>query len=91
MEPDTILPVPARICMTEYAVTDLPEPDSPTMPRTFPLSRLKDIPFTARTTPASVKNEVCRSLTSKRAIFLSSLTVQLRVKRISQTVAEKVQ
>ena len=89
-EPSLILPVVARICITEYAVTDFPDPDSPTMPRTFPWSRLKDTPFTAFTSPASVKKLVCRFLTSKSAISSSFLTVELRVERISQSITEKV-
>ncbi len=74
MDPETILPVGASICMMEYAVTDLPEPDSPTIPSTFPRSRLKETPLTALTSPASVKNDVCRSFTSRSCIgclFLS--------------------
>ena len=34
--------------------TDLPEPDSPTMPRVFPRSTVKLTPSTARTVPSSV-------------------------------------
>ena len=44
--------------MIEYAVTDFPEPDSPTMPRISPGFRSKLTPFTACTSPLSVKNDV---------------------------------
>jgi len=37
--------------MTESAVTDLPQPDSPTMPSVFPRSTPKLTPSTARTSP----------------------------------------
>ena len=40
-----------------YAVTDLPEPDSPTMPRTSPSFILNETSFSALTSPAGVKNE----------------------------------
>ena len=59
--------------MMEYAVTDFPEPDSPTMPSTFRRSRLKDTPLTAFTSPAGVKKEVCKSRTcNNSAIFSAS-------------------
>ena len=38
--------------MTERDSTVLPEPDSPTMPRVLPRSRLKVTPSTALTMPA---------------------------------------
>src|SRR5437868_4443787 len=53
-------------------VTLLPEPDSPTMPRVWPLSTLNETPSTARTTPSSVLKYVFRSLTSSSAISRSS-------------------
>ena len=37
--------------MVARAVTDLPEPDSPTMPSTSPGASVKSIPRTAWTTP----------------------------------------
>ncbi len=37
------------------AVTDFPEPDSPTMPRTSPGARVKSMPRTAWTTPSFVR------------------------------------
>jgi hypothetical protein len=59
-DPGLILPGATRICMIEAAVTDLPEPDSPTMPRILPFSRLKEIPATERTSPAGTLKEVWR-------------------------------
>ena len=49
--------------MSDRAVTDLPDPDSPTMPRVRPPHRSKFTPRTACTTPASVLNETWRSRT----------------------------
>jgi hypothetical protein len=53
--------------MIESAVTDLPQPDSPTIPSVWPFSTAKLTPSTARTTPCLVKKCVLRSLTSSRA------------------------
>ena len=39
--------------MIAREVTDLPEPDSPTMPSVLPASRSKETPRTASTRPAS--------------------------------------
>ena len=46
--------------MSERAVTDLPEPDSPTMPKVRPRHRSKLTPRTASTLPASVAKETLR-------------------------------
>ncbi len=54
--------------MIESAVTDLPQPDSPTIPSVWPRSTEKLTPSTARTTPSRVKKCVCRSRTSSRAM-----------------------
>ncbi len=54
--------------MIESAVTDLPHPDSPTIPSVLPFSTWKLTPSTARTTPSRVKKCVWRSLTSRSAI-----------------------
>src|SRR3990172_5836660 len=48
------------------AVTDLPQPDSPTTPRVSPFSMYRSTPSTARTIPSSVKKYVLRFLTSNR-------------------------
>jgi hypothetical protein len=46
------------------AVTLLPEPDSPTIPSTWPRSSVNETPSTALTTPSSVANWTLRPLTS---------------------------
>ena len=48
-------------------VTDLPQPDSPTMPSVFPVSTENVTPSTALTMPSSVRKCVRRSLTSRSA------------------------
>src|SRR3970040_501192 len=53
--------------MIESAVTLLPQPDSPTMPRVRPRSRRKSTPSTARTTPRSEAKCVCSPRTSRRS------------------------
>ena len=50
--------------MIDRDSTDLPEPDSPTMPSVLPRSRLKETPLTALRTPRSVTNWVVTSRTS---------------------------
>ena len=49
--------------MIESAVTDFPQPDSPTIPSVRPTSTSKVMPSTARTTPSRVKKCVWRSRT----------------------------
>src|SRR4051812_36711449 len=49
--------------MIVCAVTDLPQPDSPTMARTSPARSSNDTPSTARTTPSSVAKDTPRSST----------------------------
>ena len=50
--------------MIESTLTVLPDPDSPTIPISLPGATEKLTPSTARTSPASVKNEVRSDLTS---------------------------
>src|SRR5581483_2277003 len=57
--------------MIESTVAVLPDPDSPTRPISFPGSTEKLTLSTARTSPASVKNDVHNDLTSSRAVTLS--------------------
>src|SRR5690348_11804611 len=69
-------------------VTLLPDPDSPTMPRVWPLSTENETPSTARTTPSSVLKYVFRSLTSRSAIASaeSDSWVDHRVREIDEQV-----
>src|SRR2546426_2824533 len=84
--------------ISESAVTDLPHPDSPTMPSVSPWSSSNDTPSTARTTPSRVKNCVCRSVTARScanapppevARSLATLELHARVEGIAQPVAHE--
>src|SRR4051794_15120002 len=46
--------------------TDLPEPDSPTIPSVLPFSRSKESPSVALTTPSGVGKWTLRSLTERK-------------------------
>ncbi len=51
--------------ITAMLVTDLPDPDSPTMPSVWPRSTWNDSPSTDFTTPSSVVKCTSRSRTSR--------------------------
>ena len=55
----------SRRPIRDRAVTDLPEPDSPTIPRVRPPQRSKLTPRTASTRPASVLKETLRLRTER--------------------------
>ena len=63
-EPSAILPARSRIRITAYDVTDLPEPDSPTMPSVSPLPTEILTCCTAFTMPRRVVNSTVRSSAS---------------------------
>ena len=63
IEPPSIVPGLSTICRIERAVTDLPEPLSPTTQSVLPRLSLKETPSTALNTPVRVLNEVWRSST----------------------------
>src|SRR6185503_1565444 len=75
-EPSAMLPARSRIRITAYDVTDLPEPDSPTMPSVSPLATEMLTCCTALTMPRRVENSTVRSLTSRRdwAVTMASPT-----------------
>ena len=52
--------------MIERDRTDLPDPDSPTIPSVLPRSSTIDTLFTATASPRGVLNDVLRSVTSSR-------------------------
>src|ERR1700736_5178881 len=91
--PLTIFPGRCRR-ITLRAVTDLPLPDSPTMPRVSPALISKETPSTAFTLPALVAKTVCRSCTSSSAsvIFGRASLVRLQpgVESVADRVAEQV-
>src|ERR671913_1379645 len=61
-------------CMMERAVTLLPLPDSPTIPKVSPASSENETPSTALTTPSWVLKYVLRLFTSSIATGYSSLS-----------------
>src|SRR6202035_3014269 len=73
--------------MIDFAVTLLPEPDSPTMPSVSPGRNEKLTPSTARTTPVSVKNHVCRFSTWR----LGSAASRMRIKPVADAVTDEVE
>src|SRR5580692_10500174 len=84
--------------MIDLAATLLPDPDSPTIPSVSPRFSVKLTPSTARTTPASVKNQVRRSLTCSNGsapVGISTLGIsassRMRVEPIAKTVADEVE
>src|SRR5207302_9407922 len=65
IEPETIFPGGSGIRrISERFATDLPDPDSPTMPSVSPCLTSKLTPSTALTTPSSVSKYVRKSLTA---------------------------
>ena len=65
--------------IAEREVTDLPEPDSPTIPIVSPLLSVKLIPFTAFTEVPSVLNSVTKFLNSKSVFPILSFFIFLSV------------
>src|SRR5690625_1240442 len=74
---------------SENAATDLPAPDSPTMPRRSPRSRLKVTSRRARTSPWRSAKRTSSWLTSSSAMVASAL-VQSWVHHITQPIAQQV-
>src|SRR5262245_37274370 len=75
--------------MIDSAVTDLPQPDSPTMPSVSPLSTEKLTPSTARTAPSRVMKYVRRSSTSSRGMPFLGLA-GARVEGVAHAVRDEV-
>ena len=89
--------------MMLIAVTDLPEPDSPTTANTSPRLMSKLTPSTACTVPASVVKLVCRFCTDSSDALVGGrrpgrgdggglghgASLQLRVERVAQAVADE--
>ena len=70
MVPPTILPGGWTRRMMQLAVTDLPEPDSPTMAVTFPLGMSKPTSTKACVSPMSVLKSTASSRT-RRTLSIS--------------------
>src|SRR5215216_2199787 len=73
----------------EFAVTDFPQPLSPTSASVSPSSTWKDTPSTARLTPSGVRKCVCRFSTSSKAIASKPLG-HARIERVAQAVSKQI-
>src|SRR5271156_1294708 len=92
--PPTIRAVSGSSRMIESMQADLPEPDSPTIPNSFPGATEKLTPSTARTSPTSVKNEVRSDLTSSSGFTWVQRIRSSRVggiEAVAEVVAEEVE
>src|SRR3954454_22401880 len=80
--------------ISDIEVTDLPQPDSPTMARVSPSLTWNDTPSTARLMPLGVRKWVWRFSTSSSAIGISLETSEAlghaRIERIAKAVAEQI-
>src|SRR5262245_38745371 len=91
-DPPAMRPARSRIRMTAYEVTDLPEPDSPTMPTVSPLASEILSRSTARTVPRRVENSTVRSRTSRRGMaVIAASSPALRVDDVAQPIAQKIE
>src|SRR5687767_14221303 len=68
ISPPTMRPGGATSLMIESAVTDLPQPDSPTRLNVSPRSSVNETSSTDRTSPRLVEKNVFRLRTSRRPI-----------------------
>ena len=62
--------------VTANAVTDFPEPLSPTTPSVSPAATEKDTPRTASTSPRRVEKVTCRSSMARRGAVSETFTVK---------------
>src|SRR3989304_9915684 len=58
--------------MIDKALTDFPDPDSPTTPKRSPSWMVNEMPSTARTIPSSVEKYVRRLLTCRRTVLVGT-------------------
>src|SRR4051794_40867365 len=87
ISPVTLAWLPLCSPRMAWLVTDLPEPDSPTMPSTLPRSRSKVRPSTALTRPSPVGKCTRRSRTDRNAsVRRSSSTVTSSGSAVTRSV-----
>ena len=60
---------PGLSCIIDFAVTDLPDPDSPTIPKTSPSFKESDKLLTANIRPSSVSNSTFKFLISNKFVI----------------------
>src|SRR5688572_17961188 len=78
---------------TECAVIDLPQPLSPTTPRTSPRRMVRLTPSTARTVPSSSGKDTRKSLISNsKSLFKSQyLLAGIRIGRVAHAVTDETE
>src|SRR5215207_7038557 len=78
---------------TECAVTDLPQPLSPTTPRTSPRRMVRSTPSTARTMPSSSGKDTRKSLISNSTLLSTGLCLLagIRIGRVAHAIADKTE
>ena len=62
IDPESMLPLLAKIPIIAFVVTDFPEPDSPTIATVSPLYKSKLTPLIALTLPFPVLKDIVKSL-----------------------------
>src|ERR671923_852900 len=79
------------ICRTECAVMDLPQPLSPTTPKTSPRRTVRLTPSTARTVPSSSGKDTRKSLISNRTLLstIHCLLAGIRIGRVAHAIADE--
>src|ERR1700722_19377244 len=87
------LPAGSRMPITAYAVTDLPDPDSPTSAMVSPLSTAKLTLSSARTMPERVRNSTLSpsTLSAGAAVVMSVSCPAPGIDQVAQAVAEQVE
>src|SRR3990172_11772148 len=80
--------------MIDKALTDFPDPDSPTTPKRSLSWMVKEMPSTARTIPSSVEKYVRRLRTWRRGAATSFSLLAFdalgRIESVAKTVTEEV-
>src|ERR1700726_3939887 len=91
--PAVTLPAGSRIPITAYAVTDLPDPDSPTSAMVSPLSTAKLTLSSARTMPERVRNSTLSpsTLSAGAAVVMSASCPSPGIDHVAQAVAKQVE
>src|SRR5215813_2913383 len=78
-------------CIIECAVTDFPQPLSPTIATVSPASTVNETPSTARLTPSGVRKWVCRFSISSKAMSVSLQSLDhARIERIAKSIAKQI-
>src|SRR5689334_275604 len=76
--------------MMASAVSDLPQPDSPTMHKVSPRSTWKDTLCTARSLPAGTGSVTRRSSTVRTRCVMGASSAVLRGRDVAQAVTDHV-